>query len=269
MGAAACDTKENVFPELGTVRLQVVDDGLEFQGASPPGFQVASWVIETAELTVTSGRTEPFEILRVRPCAYTDNVLLSDDVASTCGASGLVLTAGEPTTVTLRVVVSSMVLRRAEQPTLAADEDPDGDQYVTRYDNCPLVANPSQADANADGLGDACALVDPFTGVRDLPDTDGDTIADGIDNCRFVPNADQRDARRGADLIGDTCERFTDVILPQGGLRLELTSAIVPRNSSFTVLRVDFDSRNAVRCNADRTYCTVDPASVALTVVGG
>ncbi len=36
-------------------------------------------------------------------------------------------------------------------------EDSDGDGFVDLYDNCPLTANPDQADTNVDGIGDACA----------------------------------------------------------------------------------------------------------------
>ena len=34
--------------------------------------------------------------------------------------------------------------------------DYDGDDHVNAYDNCAGVPNPDQADANADGIGDAC-----------------------------------------------------------------------------------------------------------------
>jgi len=39
--------------------------------------------------------------------------------------------------------------------------DSDGDGVCDQTDNCPTVANPSQADGDGDGLGDAC---DPCTG---------------------------------------------------------------------------------------------------------
>lgn len=42
---------------------------------------------------------------------------------------------------------------------LTADDDPDVDGYPNRLDNCPLVANPDQADADGDGIGDACDVV--------------------------------------------------------------------------------------------------------------
>ncbi len=44
-------------------------------------------------------------------------------------------------------------------PSLAQDSDGDGHPDTT--DNCPQVANPSQADCDSDGVGDACEL--PFT----------------------------------------------------------------------------------------------------------
>ncbi len=37
--------------------------------------------------------------------------------------------------------------------------DTDGDGIVDADDNCPSVANPDQLDSNADGIGDACAVL--------------------------------------------------------------------------------------------------------------
>lgn len=34
--------------------------------------------------------------------------------------------------------------------------DPDGDGVVSKNDNCPGIANPSQVDSDGDGYGDAC-----------------------------------------------------------------------------------------------------------------
>ncbi|MFO0973290.1 MAG: thrombospondin type 3 repeat-containing protein [Phycisphaerae bacterium] len=53
-----------------------------------------------------------------------------------------------------------------------ADSDADGLRDLV--DNCPHVANPDQADANGDGLGDACTPVqpapNPFPGVGQISD---------------------------------------------------------------------------------------------------
>lgn len=50
--------------------------------------------------------------------------------------------------------------------------DADGDGIADRFDNCPLVSNPTQADCNADGTGDACVNPGDFNGdgIVDLTD---------------------------------------------------------------------------------------------------
>lgn len=53
-----------------------------------------------------------------------------------------------------------------------ADIDADGDGFVDQADNCPAVANPTQADLDNDGIGDLCDA-----------DKDGDGITIPDDNC--------------------------------------------------------------------------------------
>ncbi|DAC06780.1 MAG TPA: hypothetical protein D7H88_07445 [Candidatus Poseidoniales archaeon] len=53
-----------------------------------------------------------------------------------------------------------------------SDEDSDDDGFVDQTDNCPAIANPTQADLDNDGLGDVCDL-----------DKDGDGIPIPDDNC--------------------------------------------------------------------------------------
>ena len=67
-------------------------------------------------------------------------------------------------------------------------------------DNCPLVANASQADSNFNGIGDAC---DPLT-----LDEDSDGVVDALDNCPSDANASQTDT--DGDLIGDACDSDDD-----------------------------------------------------------
>jgi hypothetical protein len=71
--------------------------------------------------------------------------------------------------------------------------DTDGDGYKDTCDNCPANANASQADIDADGIGDACD-----------PDSDNDGILDATDNCPLKANADQKNS--DGDTKGDVCD---------------------------------------------------------------
>ncbi len=78
--------------------------------------------------------------------------------------------------------------------------DTDADGTVDSLDNCPTIANADQADADGDGIGDACDSNGGGSGT----DSDGDGVADTLDNCPDTANADQADA--DGDGIGDACE---------------------------------------------------------------
>lgn len=71
--------------------------------------------------------------------------------------------------------------------------DRDRDNIVDSLDNCISAFNPSQADLDRDGAGDACDT-----------DRDGDAVPNQLDNCPDVSNPDQRDANRNG--TGDACE---------------------------------------------------------------
>ena len=75
----------------------------------------------------------------------------------------------------------------------ACDVDDDDDTVDDALDNCPLNSNQAQSDLDGDAIGDVCDV-----------DDDGDGLADSRDNCRFVPNRDQVDGDR--DGLGDACE---------------------------------------------------------------
>ena len=75
--------------------------------------------------------------------------------------------------------------------SVPGDDDDDG--ACDALDNCPLP-NADQADADGDGLGDACDA-----------DDDGDGVDDALDNCPSVANADQADLDDGFGCDGDNC----------------------------------------------------------------
>ncbi len=77
------------------------------------------------------------------------------------------------------------------------DEDDDNDGIPDTSDNCPLIANADQADADGDGLGNACD-----------PDDDNDGIPDLEDNCPLAANPGQEDEDN--DGIGDVCDNDAD-----------------------------------------------------------
>ncbi len=73
---------------------------------------------------------------------------------------------------------------------VVADYDSDGVADIR--DNCVLVANPDQLDADGNGRGDAC------------DDFDRDGIINSLDNCPAVPNWSQEDS--DGDGIGNDCD---------------------------------------------------------------
>jgi hypothetical protein len=111
--------------------------------------------------------------------------------------------------------------------------DGDGDGVAAACDNCPAVANATQADADSDGRGDACdncvAIKNPSQIDSDgdgegdacdlcpaspypTTDFDQDGVGASCDNCPTLANAGQADADH--DQVGDACDRCPGLATP-------------------------------------------------------
>lgn len=94
--------------------------------------------------------------------------------------------------------------------SLVAGIDFDQDGVSDELDNCPAIANPTQADGDGDAIGDACDSCPGGT------DGDGDGLCNSEDNCPAVANASQVDV--DGDGAGDACDSqrcFTPILLEE------------------------------------------------------
>ena len=99
-------------------------------------------------------------------------------------------------------------LRQATRLIATGCTDTDGDGIADGADNCPLIANSNQANADGDSVGDVCDDDDDGDGIADVTDqcpntpegaqvnavvatdTDGDGVEDGADQCPSTPAGD-------------------------------------------------------------------------------
>lgn len=108
----------------------------------------------------------------------------------------------------------------------------------TIEDNCPVVANSAQTDADNDGYGDACDQCVSAANTGNDTDADGtddacdadidnDGVANAGDNCPAVTNADQRDLDR--DGVGAACDPDEQFWVQPGRFQFEGAWRIDPK----------------------------------------
>ncbi|XP_069988557.1 thrombospondin-1-like [Penaeus vannamei] len=158
-----------------------------------------------------------------------------------------------------------------EAPFYSCDPCPPGAEGdgVLCKDNCPLVSNPLQEDADFDARGDRCDNC-PYIPNPEQKDTDGDFVGDDcdddidndgilneMDNCPFTPNAHQVDT--DGDGVGDVCDNCPEDANPWQENKDE--------NAAGDACDFDIDSdRDGVQDSADN--CPVHANSDQVDVDG-
>ncbi len=129
----------------------------------------------------------------------------------------------------------------------------DGWQLPAALDNCPRVANETQADFDGDGLGDAC------------DDSDADGFLDDIDNCPAIANDDQADT--DGDSIGDVCDDDRDgdgILNGRDGCPDTVDSGVDTDDDGIDDICDPDDDDDGVNDVFDRCPLDFDPAQIDL-----
>ena len=227
LGWFGCTINDPQVGEIGAVSLLTVDPAIVSQSVilAPPGtvtsnrVQTMLWTLTKADLVVP-GVTDTYDLLfpdenSGPDCQAIDSPSRITSNFGTCVENLVVESAAESVGVRADLLLEFKVrLKRVVPIVLPFIGDEDMDGILNGNDNCILVANPGQEDSGNLGVGNACRVVDFFSGVQ--LDSDGDGVPDTVDNCVHRTNPDQANPptpgefamveARISDGIGFACE---------------------------------------------------------------
>jgi hypothetical protein len=304
LAAGACTgSDDELFEDIGVVRLLLVDPALEPQDArgSKETIQLAEWNVTVA---TTTSDDKTLDLAFDQKCVVTDTAILAAAAEGPC-SGGIVVESSEEIRQARLALVTTMRVARGEPLDLLPDGDRDNDgvlndgypqgednpcasgQTVDCDDNCPLVANngvcsltrdrrctadascPSgeicdvQADENADGIGDACTVF-----VNSVGGVIGVPDSDGD----LVPDGVDNCVwipntdQEPTDPVGDECEQTAQVLMDGSEtieLRLGPTDLVTPLGLTTFVV-ADFDDAKTLSCDWDVGRCDLAADQVQL-----
>ncbi len=204
-------SSSNALVFVDTATVTIVDDDFTLNvnklGTGSGTIRSTSVIPSGPAITCTGACSEIYTRNDSITLEATPNDLVSTFIGWTAACSGASKTC--TLVMTSNLVVNAIFGQDTDSDGIADDGDLSGTpgdnkcrggNTVNCDDNCPNVFNPDQADADGNGIGDACD-----------GDADSDGVADLQDNCPTVYNPDQLDSDH--DGRGDACQ----VNLPDTG----------------------------------------------------
>lgn len=283
LAVTACTSSdEQIFDDVGLTRLLFVDPALILPQLTGDVPQVAEWQLQAATLELAGGDVR--DLLGQDSCRITDITLLAPFVQGAC-AGGLVLETGSIAQPAQLHLSFTMEVRRARPAQLSSAGDADGDgisddgdasgsafdepcapgETTGCDDNCPLIGNGDQADADGNGVGDACS-------VGSSLDSDADGDVDTADNCPAVFNPDQQTTKAiDINVIGDACREIAEVHF-KGDLVIQLDLGpedLLQQPGQLTLLTVDFNNQRTLTdksCNWPFGVCSLNRDAVRFCI---